>query len=817
MGLKALVKRLIRLPMFTGLTVLTLALGIGANTAIFSVIEGVLLKPLPFPDPDALVTVNHAAPGMNMPDAGIAAFLYFTHRDEQKRFQDVGAWNIGTASVTGLAQPEEVATLRVTDGFLPLLGVQALVGRVFSPSDDLPSAEQTVILTYGYWQSKFGGDASAVGGRLLVDGQPYQIIGVLPATFQFLDTKPAVLVPMRWNRNKVFLGAFNSSGVARLRPGVTLTQANADVARMVPIALHRFPPPPGFTAKTFDDMRLTPLIHPLKERLTGQISSVLWVLMGTVGVVLLIACANVANLLLVRVEGRQQELAVRAALGASRGQIARDLLLESVILGVLGGAVGLLLAFAGLRVLIAMAPAHLPRIDQISIDGTVLLFTLVASVLAGLLFGAIPVFKYAGAQVGHALRSEGRSSSASKERHRVRSTLVIVQVALTFVLLISAGLMIRTFQALRHVEPGFVRPQELLTLRISIPRSAVPAPDAVIHMEQDIMDRISAISGVSSVGLTTIVPMTGGLSRNPIYAEDHVYAEDQLPAIRLFKCVSPNLLRTMGNTLIAGRDFTWVDAYEKRPVAMVSEGLARELWQDPTRAIGKRIRESSKSPWRDVIGVVEDERDDGVDQKPPTTVLWPLLMENFYSESLSVRRTIAYVVRSNRVGTQGLLTEISQAVWSVNPNLPLADVRTVREVYDRSLARTSFTLVMLAIAGAMALLLGIAGIYGVIAYSVSQRTREIGIRLALGAQHREVTGMFVLHGALLAAIGIACGLAGAFALTRFMSTILFDVSPVDPLTYVGVSFGLVAAAVLASYIPALRATSVDPMQALRTE
>jgi putative ABC transport system permease protein len=817
MGLKAVVKRLIRLPMFTGLTVVTLALGIGANSAIFSVIEGVLLKPLPYPQPEQLVTVNHAAPGVNIPNAGIASFLYFTYREDNRTFQDIGIWNTNTSSVTGLSQPEEIPTLDVTQAILPMLGVTPLLGRVFTQTDDSPGTPETAILTYGYWQSRFGGQSSAIGRRLLLDGRPREIVGVLPASFRFLDINPSIVVPLRLNRSRTYLGGFNFAGLARLKPGVTIAQASADVTRMIPLALTRFPPFPGFSTKMFAEAKLAPLMQPLKDSLTGDISSVLWVLMGTVGMVLLIACANVANLLLVRVEGRQHELAIRAALGANRGQLARELLLESLTLGLLGGIVGLALAYGALRVLIFMAPAHLPRIDQIAIDGGVLLFTLVISLVAGLLFGAIPIVKYTGAQINTALRSEGRAVSASKERHRTRNTLVVVQVALTLVLLISAGLMIRTFQALRQVQPGFTRPEEVLTLRISIPSATVKEPPAVIRMEQDIVDKIAAISGVTSVGLTTTVPMTGRSGRDPIYAEDHTYAENQIPAIRTFKFVSPGLVKTMGASIVAGRDFTWEETYDKRPVAMVSENLARELWHDPAAALGKRVREGLKSPWRDVVGVVSDERTDGVDQKPPETVLWPLHLDQFEGEAVSVRRSLAYIVRSNRAGTQGLLTEISQAVWSVNPDLPLADVRTLREVYDKSLARTSFTLVMLAIAGGMALLLGIAGIYGVIAYSVSQRTREIGIRLALGAQHAEVTRMFVWHGALLATIGIVCGLTAAFALTRLMSTILFDVSPLDPLTYAAVSFGLAAAAILASYIPALRATTVDPIKALRAE
>ena len=447
----------------------------------------------------------------------------------------------------------------------------------------------------------------------------------------------------------------------------------------------------------------------------------------------------------------------------------------------------------------------------------VLLFTLAVSLFAGLLFGIIPVLKYGSPQVAQALRSGGRTLSQSKDRHRTRNVLVIVEVALALVLLISSGLMIRTFEALRHVQPGFTQPEEVQTLRISIPDTQVADPVQVARMDQAILDKISTLPGVQSVGLSTTIPMDGQGWTDGMYAEDKVYSGTEIPPLRRFRMVSPGLLKTMGNTLVAGRDFTWTDVYQKRTVAMVSENLARELWHSPQAAIGKRIRSTPKEPWREVVGVVGDERDDGVNQKAPTFAFWPLLMDNFGNEKVWVARGGAVIIRSSRAGSSSFLRDVQQAIWAVNPSLPPSDVRTLEEIYKKSMARTSFTLLMLAIAGGMALLLGVVGIYGVISYSVSQRTREIGIRMALGARRGELTRLFVGNGLQLVGIGAAIGLAVAAALMRFMQSLLFEVSPLDPTTYVAVTVTLVAAALVASYIPALRATMIDPMEALRAD
>jgi len=809
-GLRALRKS----PGFTAVAVLTLGLGIGANSAIFSVINGILLKPLPYPHSEELIDLHLTAPGVNFPDADPAPFLYFTYREQGRSFQSVGLYQWNTQSVTGLTEPEEAQCLNVTAEVLPILGVQPALGRWFSENDTAPGSPQTAVLTYAWWLARLGGDRSVIGRNIIINGISRQVIGVTSANFRFLDRDAAFLLPLQFDRSKEFLGGFDYPGIARLKPGVTIEQASADVARMIPISLRSFPPQPGLTVKEFEDVHLAPKSRYLSQMLVGDIGKTLWVLMGTIGIVLLIACANVANLLLVRAEGRQHELAIRAALGARRSDIARALLIESVALGLLGGVLGLGFAYGAVRVLISIAPSHLPRLHEISIDSAVILFTLGAALLTGILFGMIPVIKYAVPRVDNELRGGGRSSTQSRERHRARNVLVVAQVALALALLVGSGLMIRTFQALRKVDPGF-DPRDVLTLRIAIPESQANDATAVVRLEQGIVEKIRAIPRVTSAGLTTVIP-TERAGHDLIYARDKSY-ERGVPPLRLFKFASPGLLAAMGNRLIAGREFTWTDTYERRPVAMVSENFARELWQDPQLAIGKQIREDLKGPWREVIGVVNDIRDDGIQEKAPAAAYFPLLMNDFEGDAVAVRRSVSFIVRSKRAGSQTLLADVRQAVWSMNPNLPLASVRTLQEIYDKSLARTSFTLVLLAIAGAMALLIGLVGIYGVISYAVSQRQREIATRIAVGAQRSDVMKLVLSEGMSLILIGLGVGLATSLASTRFLSSLLFGVTATDPLTFAAVITLLALVALAACYIPARQAVRVDPMLALRYE
>lgn len=802
-----------RNPAFTAVALLTLAIGIGANTAVFTVVNSVLLKPLNYPRPEQLVAVRQVAPGA----AGLASFsnglplsgsMYFTYAEQNHTFQALGAWSPFTVNVTGLAEPEQVRGVVVTSGVLEALDVKPELGRWLNREDQTPGIPQRAVLSYGYWQRRFGGDRGVIGRNIQTNSVSSEIVGVMPQGFRILDQAFDLILPAQFDRSKLSLPGFFLQSVGRLKPGVTMAQADADIARLVPVWMRSWPHP---NPKIYETWRIAPAIRPLKDDVLHGIGDVLWVVMATIGLVMLIACANVANLLLVRGEARQQELAVRSALGAGWGRIVRDLLVESLMLAVAGGTIGMGVAYGGLRALVAVGPGDLPRLSEISLDGRTLAFAVMISLASGLLFGLIPALKYAGAR----LALGGRTFSASRERGRARNVLVVAQVAMALVLLVSSGLMIRSFEALRTVHPGFADAAHLQTMTTAISQSVAAEPERVTRLENDLVDKLAAIPGVSSAGFASSVPMdVANPNWDAVFAEGQTFAPGEIPPLRLFKYVSPGYLKTEGTHMIAGRDFAWDEIYGRRPVAMLSENLAREFWGTAQAAIGKHLLQGPGSPLYEVIGVVENVRERGVDQRAPETVYWPLMDRSVFGGSL---RAGTFVIRSGRAGTASLLEQIRQAVWSVNSNLPVANVRTMEEVYSQSMARTSFTLVMLAIAGAMALVLGIIGIYGVIAYAVSQRRREIGIRLALGAQQSAIQGGFVKSALKLAGVGVVIGLGAAVVLMRLMKSLLFGISPLDPLTYLAVPLVLALAAALASYLPARRAAAVDPVEALRSE
>lgn len=808
-------------PGFAFAAILTLALGIGSTTAVFSVVNAVLIRPLPYPEPDKLVGVWHSAQfqGITSNNIRLSSTMYLSYREHAETFADFGLWRSTRASVTGMGEPEQVPALVVTYGTLPAVGVPPLLGRWFTAGDDSPGTPETVILSYGYWQRRFAGRVDVIGTSVTIDSLPRGVIGVMPPTFRFLNADAAVILPQRFQGAELLPNDVHSYvGIARLKPGVSLAQANADVGRMLPIWIAER----GTNANVLTAARFGAALRPVKDDVIGDVGAVLWLLMGTIGVVLLIACANVANLLLVRAEGRRQEFTVRAALGAGWSHIARHLFVESVALAVMGGALGVALAYMGLRFLVAIGPATLPRLTEISIDPLVLAFALAMSFLSALLFGLMPVVRHAGARGAQALhgaaRGDSRTLSQGRGQHRSQSTLVFVQVALAVVLLVAAGLMIRSFLALRSVEPGFADAGRLQTLRISIPEARAPEPDRVARIQHDILTEIAKISGVTSAAFATALPMEMEYENNMVVtAADKVYSEG-IPTLRRSKAVAPGFFTTMGIPLLAGRDFTWSDIDGHRSVVVVSNNLAREWWGEPSTALGKQIRIGRAGPLNEVIGVAGDVYDSGVDQPLPTIVYWRAGVQDVAGPLPAfVPRDLSYAIRSDQAGSDDLIRQVGRAVWAVDSNLPLARVQTLGDTYAQSMSRTSFTLVMLAISGIMALALGLVGIYGVISYAVTEQRRAIGIRLALGATRGSILGRFLTQGLRVTGIACASGLVLSLAVRGALSRLLFGVSPYDPVTLVSVAAVVLTVATLAALIPAARAAFMQPMRTLREE
>jgi predicted permease len=779
---------------------LTLALGIGANIAIFSVVDAVLIRSLPYAEPEKLVGVSNSAvfSGEVITDWPLSLDMYAAYNEQARSFADFGVWMPGAAAITGAGDPEQVATVSMTHGVLSALGVQPYLGRWFSSADETPGAQKAVILSYKYWQRRFSGSQRILGQLVLIDFVPYQVVGVMPRSYEFLNADPDIFLAQ-----SVASGAPGSedadySGVARLKPGVSLAQASQDLARVLDIWAAENPD----WRQALRELRVKPNIHPLKQDVVGDVGAVLEILMGALAMVLLLVCANVANLVQVRAQARREEFAIRAALGAGRGRIAGQLIVESLALATLGGAAGLALAYAALRVLVTHGPSTLPRISEIGLDSTSLLFGLACSWLSGMLFGFIALLK---SGLNSRLQN-ARGASPSAEQLHAQNALVVAQVALALVLLVGAGLLVRSFIALSAVKPGFTHPEQIQTIRLFIPEAQIQEPERVAQMQADILHELAAIPGVTAAGFATALPLELEYHNGKPVSVEGTTPVGRIPPNRSIKSISPGLFAALGTRLIAGRDFTWSDLVSPSRVAIISENMARENWGDPQDALGKRIRTDTDGPWSVIVGVAENIHDDGVDQPPPGLVYFP-----------GVRRGITFALRSSRAGTESLLKEITGKVHAVDSSLPLVNVRTLSHLYRLTMERRSFALGLLGIAAGMAVTLSIIGVYGVLAYAVAQRRKEISIRLTVGAEPRTIKALFLRHGLILTCLGGAIGLVSARVGSHWMSSLLFGVTPADPLTF-GVSGVVVlAAALAASYVPSRRAASLNPIEALRSD
>jgi putative ABC transport system permease protein len=799
------VRRLRRSPALTLTALATLAIGIGASAAMFSVINAVLLRPLPYPDSERLVALIHRFEAYGRGGLPASPALYFTYREHNRTFESVALWNASTASVTGSNLPEEVQVLQASHEFLPTLGVVPALGRPFTATEDQPNGPRTVIVSHGYWQRRFGG-APVIGQPLTVDGQPRTVIGVLPETFRFARAADLVL-PLQPDRALAYAGPLGGNALARLRDGITLEAARADVNRMIPIMADTFPPVPGMNLQGFRSARMRSDLQSLKSNVIGTLDDVLWVLMGTVGLLFLIACVNVANLQLVRTDERQHDLAVSAAIGASKARVVGDLLLENLLLGVVGGGIGLTLAAAGLPVLLRVAVNQLPLPAAVSIDPQVMIFTAVISLAGGLLFGAIPAARYFW-NVPTVTNSGGRTQSAGRATRLVQNHLLAAQVALALVLLVAAGLMARTFQSLRAVETGVTGAERVQTMTLSLPASVVPDFAEARRRLRALQERLAGAPGVDAVSFASRVPLGATGPSSAFFL-----AAGPAPNSQEFRFVAPDFFRTTGIRLVAGRSFNWNDQDGTRRVAMVSASWATATWGSAQAALGKGIRMTPAEPWAEVVGVVADVHHESLVERPENAIY--LTLGERLAPSMS--RTVTFVVRSNRVGTPGFAESLQRAVWSLEPDVPLARVERMSDLRSRAMERTELTLVLIGITGTMAALLGLVGIYGVTSYVVAQRFREMGIRMALGAQALTLWRMLLGRVALLAALGVAVGLVTAATLSRQMTPLLFGVAAMDPITYSVMSAALLTTALAAGAMAARRVTSDAPLRSLRAD
>jgi predicted permease len=804
------VKGLARRPFFTALAGVTLAIGIGANTAIFSVVDGVLLNALPYPESDRLLSVNHTAPGMGVPVVPHSEGTYLFYGESFRSLESFAVFSDDAVNLVTDGEPHRLQAARVTRGFFDVMATQPMLGRAFTEGEDRPGAEPVAILGYGLWQQSFGRDPSVVGTVVEMDGVQRRIVGVMPEGFGF-PQESDLWTPLEIDDVDPELGSFGLLGVGRLAAGSSVEAAQTEMTDL----LHRFAEanpeelPPG----VLEQAGLVPDVQPLKDLYVQDMAQALWVLMGTVGFVLLIACANVANLFLVRAEARQREQAVRTAMGASRGDMVRLYLAESLTLALGSGVLGLALASVGVQGLLRMAPVAVPRAAEIGIDGSVLLFTAGASVVSGLLFGLFPVLGYGRRDLSGALREGGRASTAGREKHRARSALVVAQVGLALVLLVGSGLMARSFAAMRSVEPGF-EAEDRLVFRVSLPSAEYPDAETAALFYRSLEERMSAIPGVTHVALTNAVPLVETKNAGPMEPEDEPLSEGQLGPLVDRRQVGPGYFSALGIPLLEGRELTLDDAGDGYRGVIISKTLAELFWAGES-PIGRRIRPqgSPEDAW-EVVGVVGDVRFENLIDEPAPLIYLPLVAG--MAEALSPARSLDVVLH---VGSdpRSFVTAARAALREVDPRLPMVEPRPMSTVVHDAMAATSFTVVLLGIAAGIALLLGTVGIYGVISYVVSRRTSEIGVRMALGAPATVVLRSVVGQGMTLTAVGIAVGLVGAWGVSRVLTSLLYGVSATDPLTYGATAAGLAMVALVASWLPARKAARVDPVEALRAD
>lgn len=790
------VRTLIKNRGFTAIAVLALALGIGANTAIFSVVNAVLLRPLPYRDPDRIMTVLYER---RIP---VAPADFLDWKEQNHVFENIAAAQYWQPNLTGRDRPEHLWALHLTADMFDLLGVKPTLGRTFLPGEDQPGKQHVAVLSHRLWQRRFGGDPAIVGQAITLDGESYTVIGVMPPDFRFAPFwatraelwAPLNLAPRANDRRGASLRVF-----AKLKPGITREQAQAEMTAINQRIEQQYP-------DTKKSLGLS--VDPLHEVVVGNVRPALFILLGAVAFVLLIACANVANLLMARATARQKEIAIRTALGATRSRVIRQLLTESMLLSLTGGLLGLLLALWGVRALVAFSPDNLPRVEAIGLDSSVLRFTLLISLLTGLAFGIAPALQSSRLDLNESLKEGGRSSTEGARRNRIRRLLVVAEVALAIVLLIGGGLMIRSFERIQAIDPGFDS-RNVLTFVVSLAGSQHSTPQQRLAFFDQLLKRIETLPSVKSASAINHLPLAGDIWRIGFTIDGRPAPPPEEKRGAVYRIVRPGYFQTLGTAIIRGRDFTEHDRKEAPGVAVINESFARHYWpgEDP---IGKRITVADgDSNSREIVGIVKDLKQSDWTAEPVEEMYLPHLQS-------ADPKYMTLVVKSSSDPAQ-LIAAAQSEVWAIDKDLPVSQIMSMEQVISDSIAPQRFNMLLLGIFAGLAMTLAAIGIYGVMSYSVTQRLHEIGIRMALGASRRDVLWMIVKQGMTLTGIGVSMGLAGALLLTRLMSSLLYGVSATDPLTFFVIPLVLAAVALGACFVPARRATRVDPIIALRYE
>jgi putative ABC transport system permease protein len=810
-------RRLRRAPGFSVTTLVVLALGLGTTTAMFSVVDGIVLRPLPYPESERLVDVSHSlkVSGVSRVSESDGTFLLYQRHNSV--FDGIGLYRsdgLDLAPMAGTSTAaERVSATGVSSSLFSVLHVSPMRGRSFVEGEDRSTAPRVVILSERLWRRAFGGDTTVVGKHVVLDGREREVVGIMPASFRFPSASTELWVPLPLDPAHAAPGSFNYDAVARLERGVTMEAAAADLTRILPRLFDEFPS--KIPKAIWEEAHVRPLIRPLREAIVGDVTRLLWILFGAVWVVLVIACANAANLFLVRAEGRQRELAIRTALGAGRTVLVTQHLSEALILALGGGALGVGLAAVGLRLLAALPSGiDLPRLAEVNLSARVLLFAATIIVVSAVAVAFVPLLRTRGIPVASVLKDAGRAATAGADRHRVRSALVIAQVALALVLVAASGLMLRSFARLRDVKPGFDA-ENLLTLRVSLPAAKYRSTVAASQFYDRLLVELRALPGVQEAALTTWLPLTSDGDNGATEVDDPRPAPNAVPAVHQQVFATSNLLAVMRVPIIAGRTLAEETAGRRLLEAVVSRSFAQRYWKDES-PLGRRVRPDLSGPWFTIVGVAGDVHLTALEKPADEALYFPLVMPEH--DSTWIQHNVSVIVRTSGSASPSTLTaSVRQIVHTLDPALPTREEQPMSAVVHAATGRTRFIMLLLGIASSLALVLGAVGIYGVMAYGVSMRQREIGVRMAVGARPIDVSGMIARQGLTLAGMGVIAGLGATFAVTRFLGGLLYDVSATDPLTLAGTCAVLLVVAFLASWLPARRAASVDPSTALRSD